>query len=136
MNNGAEQRDIFFNTLSDNLEGLTDILCSYVTKAEEYKLCGYSHRLVPVVDAYLKKFHTAKLHTNQTAWYRASKETIEKFDIAYVLDIFHLFNICKEISLLDPLLAFHCGNCDLKMSRPSMTFGHIAPRVLKSLSNC
>lgn len=89
MNNGAEQRDIFFNTLSDNLELLTNILCSYVTKAEDYKLCGYSHRLVPVVDAYLKKFHTSKLHTNQTAWYRASRDIIEKFDIEYVLSIFH-----------------------------------------------
>lgn len=88
VNNGAEQRDIFFNTLSDNMQRLTNILCSYVTKAEEYKLCGYSHRLVPVVDAYLKKFHTTKLHTNKTAWYIASREIVAKFDIEYVLPIF------------------------------------------------
>lgn len=88
MNNGAEQRDIFFNTLSDNLEHLTNILLNYVTKAEEYKLCGYSHRLVPVVDAYLKKFHTAKLHTNKTAWYRASREIVDNFNIEYVLPCF------------------------------------------------
>lgn len=81
VNNGAEQHDIFFNTLSDNLDLLTTMLCSYVTNAEEYKLCGYSHRLVPVVDVYIKKFHTAKLHTNKTAWYRASRELVENFDI-------------------------------------------------------
>lgn len=85
VNSGAKQRDIFFNTLSDSLDRLTSALCSYVTKAEEYKLCGYSQRLVPVADAYLKKFHTAKLHTKKTAWYRASRDIVEKFVIEYVL---------------------------------------------------
>ncbi|KAH8409366.1 hypothetical protein KR222_001793, partial [Zaprionus bogoriensis] len=77
--NGCAQRDVYFNTLSDNLERLTNCLVNFTTNAEDFKLCGYTHRLVPAVDVYIKKFQNAKLITNKTAWYRASRETVQQF---------------------------------------------------------
>ncbi|XP_064540970.1 uncharacterized protein LOC135430289 isoform X2 [Drosophila montana] len=70
---------VFFNTLSESLERLTKALLCLPSGAVEYLLHDYGQRLVPAVDAYIKKCANRQLQTTQTAWYNASKELVATF---------------------------------------------------------
>ncbi|KRF81378.1 uncharacterized protein [Drosophila virilis] len=70
---------VFFNTLSESLERLTKALLCLPSGAVEYLLHDYSQRLVPAVDAYIRKCANRQLQTTQTAWYKASKELVATF---------------------------------------------------------
>lgn len=78
VNYDGKFKDIFFNTLSDNLERLTDALC-YLAPDPNYELFGYSERLVPAVDVYINKFDKGQREIMKTYWYKANKEMIANF---------------------------------------------------------
>ncbi|KRF81379.1 uncharacterized protein [Drosophila virilis] len=67
VGNGSQRKMVFFNTLSESLERLTKALLCLPSGAVEYLLHDYSQRLVPAVDAYIRKCANRQLQTTQTA---------------------------------------------------------------------
>lgn len=55
------------------------MLLNFSTTGEGKKLFGYTERLVPAVDIYIKNFPNVNIKANKTAWYTASKEIVEQF---------------------------------------------------------
>jgi len=72
---------VFFNTLSNNLERLTNAFLCLTSSPDEYLLYGYGERLAPAADVYIRKCDNTERHLVKTSWYKASKEDIAKFSI-------------------------------------------------------
>ncbi|EDW03848.1 GH11461 [Drosophila grimshawi] len=68
ITNDNQRKTVFFNTLSDDLERLTNALLCLASKSGVYVLHDYGERLVPAVDAYIRNVVNAKMETTQTAW--------------------------------------------------------------------
>ncbi|KAH8377482.1 hypothetical protein KR093_005692 [Drosophila rubida] len=81
VNHGGIHKNVYFNTIADNLDRLVELLFSYTTDVKQYVLCGYGERLKPAVDAYIKQYDKEAMQTTGTAWYRAPKETVATFSI-------------------------------------------------------
>lgn len=76
--NYGKFRDIFFNTLSDNLERLTHALCCLAPDPCN-ELFGYGERLVPAADYYINKFERDQREIMKTYWYKANNEIVANF---------------------------------------------------------
>ncbi|XP_034099505.1 uncharacterized protein LOC117564728 [Drosophila albomicans] len=87
VDHGGVQKNVYFNTITENLDHLIKLLFSYTTDAKPYLLYGYGERLKPAVDAYIKKYDQERMETAQTAWYRATKEIVATFSIEPPADI-------------------------------------------------
>ncbi|EDW75791.2 uncharacterized protein Dwil_GK15128 [Drosophila willistoni] len=72
---------LYFNTLNDKLDGLTEALEIVPVTARKYFLFGYCSRLLPCARSYHNRFPDKKVHTNETVWYHASKELVSSFTI-------------------------------------------------------
>ncbi|KAM8715300.1 hypothetical protein ACLKA7_002365 [Drosophila subpalustris] len=81
VHHGGPSKYVYCNTLSHNLDRLSKLLIGCLATAKEYLIYGYGERLLPAVDAHIKRFDQEQLETAQTAWYRASKEVVATFSI-------------------------------------------------------
>ncbi|XP_017859275.1 PREDICTED: uncharacterized protein LOC108611260 [Drosophila arizonae] len=80
VNHGMAFKELSFNTLSDNFKRLTNaMLCVLYEATDAYLLTAYGERLIPVVDALREKCKSILKRTDQTVWYRASKELVASF---------------------------------------------------------
>ncbi|XP_030556012.1 uncharacterized protein LOC115759251 [Drosophila novamexicana] len=110
VGNRTQRKMVFFNTLSESLERLTKALLCLPSGVVEYLLHDYGQRLVPAVDAYIRKCANRQLQTTQTAWYKASKELVATFSTEYDFKSHKLTIVSIDVSmLLGQLLESSCA---------------------------
>lgn len=75
------RKAVFFNTLSNNLERLTNALLCLTSSPDEYLAWGYGERLAPAADVYIRHCDNTNRELLKTNWYKASKEVVAKLSV-------------------------------------------------------
>ncbi|XP_017854354.1 uncharacterized protein LOC108607818 [Drosophila busckii] len=76
---GNKQKDVYFDTLSDNMDRLSQLLECFTIDPKDIMLFGYSKRVVPAAERYIRKFPNTPFTTIATVLYRASPDIIAGF---------------------------------------------------------